>query len=156
MTTIACKPPILAADSRATEADYSALTDKFVKLYAVNSKVKPILGRVLMAAAGCEFAGELFRRWLIKGGEPDMVQKGVIFEVDGGSPIDVLILHKTGMYTANHLGVLIKIHDKFWAHGTGRQAAMAVMLRGGSAIEAVKTAAELDVHTGGRVTWMKL
>ena len=93
-------------------------------MYRVKSKVAPVLGEVLMAAAGCEFAGELFRAWLIRGGAPDLHARGVVDDPEGDSPLDVLLVHKSGAYVANHLGCLIRVRDKFWAHGTGRQGAL--------------------------------
>lgn len=156
MTTIAWDGRTLAADSRATESDGSARTDRFVKLYRVDSKVAPVLGEALFAAAGCEFAGELFRRWLERGGECDLVTRGVEENEEEGSPIDALIVHVSGVYTANHLGVLLPIRDRFWAHGTGRQGALAAMYCGRDARAAVKVAALLDNNTGGRVVSMQL
>lgn len=156
MTSIAWDGRTLAADSRATEEDGSARTDRFVKLYRVQSKVPPILGEVLMAAAGCEFAGEMFRLWLERGGDCDLHAKGVDYDEEGTSPIDVLLVHASGAFTANHLGCLIRIHDPFWAHGTGRQGALVAMRLGKDAVEAVRAVREFDSNTGGRVVAMQL
>lgn len=156
MTTVAFDGKTLAADSRATEEDGSAKTDRFTKLYRIQSKVDPVRGEVLVAAAGCEFAGELFKRWLERGGEPDLVSRGVVEDPDEGSPLDALIVHESGAYTANHLGVLIKVRDRCWAHGTGRQGALVAMDLGMDATEAVRRARKFDVYTGGRVVAMRL
>lgn len=156
MTTIAWDGCTLAADSRATEEDGSAKTDRFTKLYRIQSKVDPVCGEVLLAAAGCEFAGELFKRWLERGGEPDLVARGVVEDPQEGSPLDALVIHASGAYTANHLGCLIKVRDKFWAHGTGRQGALVAMDMGADAAEAVRRARKWDANTGGRVVSMTL
>jgi hypothetical protein len=156
MTTIAWDGKSLAADSRATEADGSARTDRFVKLYRVQCKVDPIRGEVLMAAAGCEFAGELFRQWLERGGNPDLVERGVRDDDEVGSPIDVLLVHASGAYTANHLCCFIKVRDQRWAHGTGRQGALCLMARGDDAAAAVRGVRKFDNATGGRVVSMTL
>lgn len=156
MTTIAYDGKVLAADSRATESDESAYTDRFTKLYRVNSKVPPIVGEVIMAAAGCEFAGQLFLEWLKKGGIPDLHTRGVEDDPEGGSPLDVLVVHKSGAYVANHLGCFIKVRDKFWAHGTGRQGALCLLAEGKSAAYAVKAVSKFDNNTGGRVVSMSL
>lgn len=156
MTTIAWDGRTLAADSRATEADGSARTDRFVKLYRLESKVPPVLGEVLFAASGCEFAGELFRRWLERGGDCDLVARGVQENEDEGSPLDALVVHASGAYTANHLGVLIEVRDRQWAHGTGRQGALVAMHLGVGAAAAVRAAARFDNNTGGRIVAMQL
>lgn len=156
MTTIAWDGKTLAADSRATESDESARTDKFTKIYRINSKVTPVVGEVLMAAAGCEFAGQLFLEWLKKGGVPDLYARGVVESPEGETPLDVLLVHKSGAYTANHLGCFIKVRDKFWAHGTGRQGALCLMAAGKTAAEAVKGVSKFDNNTGGRVVSMTL
>lgn len=157
MTTIAWDGRTLAADSRATESDGSARTDRFVKLFRIGDcRVHPVQGPVLFAASGCEFAGEMFRRWLERGGEPDLVARGVTDDPEGDSPIDCLIVHASGAYTANHLGILIKVSDRHWAHGTGRQAALAAMLCGRDARYAVWVASQFDNNTGGRIRSMTL
>jgi hypothetical protein len=68
----------------------------------------------------------------------------------------MLVVHKSGAYVANHLGCFIKVRDKFWAHGTGRQGALCLMAAGKSAAEAVKGVARFDNNTGGRIVSMKL
>jgi hypothetical protein len=156
MTTVAWDGKTLATDSRATESDGSARTDRFVKLYRINSKVAPIVGEVLLAAAGCEFAGQLFLEWLKKGGVPDLHIRGVVEDPEGESPLDVLLVHKSGAYVANHLGCFIKVRDKFWAHGTGRQGALCLMAEGKSAAYAVKAVSRFDNDTGGRIVAMSL
>lgn len=156
MTTIAWDGETLAADSRATEGDGSAFTDCFVKLFRVHSKVAPAKGEVLFAAAGDEFAGELFRRWLERGGECDLVARGISDDEEDGGGIDALVVHASGAYTANHLGVLIPLRDRHWAHGTGRQAALAAMRCGKGAAEAVRIAIAIDNNSGGQVVAMRL
>lgn len=156
MTTIAYKDGVLAADSRATVEDGSAYTDRFTKIYRVKSKVAPVIGEVLVAGAGCEFAGQLFLEWLKRGGPPDMHARGVTEDPEEGTPIDMLLVHKSGAYVANHLGCFIKVRDKFWAQGTGRQGALCLMAVGKSAAEAVKGVSKFDNNTGGLVVSMSL
>ncbi len=159
MTTIAArrgpKGWEISADSRATEEDGSAMTNRFTKLYRMKSKIEPITGDIIFAAAGCEFAGEALRLWLKKGGRLDLVDRGVT-ENDDGPPIDVLVIHKSGAYTANHLGIFIKVRDEFWAHGTGRQGALIAMDMGASTAEAVRRVRKYDANTGGRIVTMRL
>lgn len=151
MTTIAFDGRTLAADSRATEGDESAKS-RCVKMWRLRSRVAPVQGDVLLAMSGDEFAALLFKDWLEEGGEPKLVARGVRDDED----FDVLVVHKSGLYNANHLCRLERSAEEQWAHGTGRQAALAAMRCGKSAVDAVRIASGIDPYTGGRVVSMSL
>ena len=57
---------------------------------------------------------------------------------------------------ADRLCRLEQLDEDFWAAGSGRQAALAAMHCGKSAVEAVRIAARIDSFTGGRVVHMSL
>lgn len=144
MTTIAYKDGVLASDSRATWDDASS---KCVKMWKFTSKVDPVKGEVLLAVAGDLYAALLFKDWMMEGGKPDLHSRGV----DESNDFDALIVHKSGLYAANRLCRIDDIHEEYWAHGSGRQAALAAMRCGKSAIEAVRVASAIDTYTGGRI-----
>lgn len=154
MTTVAWDGSTLATDSRATEDDESAKSN-CIKMWRIQSKVAPVKGEILLAGAGNEFAMDLFRQWVENGGEPNLHSRGVTGGEDG-EEFDAFIVHKSGTYNANRLCCLIKNLEPQWAHGTGRQAALAAMKCGKSAVEAVRTAAQIDPFTGGKIVSMTL
>lgn len=154
MTTIAWDGKALAADSRATEDDESAKSN-CTKIWRIQSKIAPVKGEILLAGAGDEFAAHLFKEWLEAGGEPNLHARGVTGGEDG-EDFDAFIVHKSGTYNANRLCCFIKNLEPQWAHGTGRQAALAAMRCGKSAIDAVRIAAGIDPFTGGRIMSMSL
>ena len=145
MTTIAFRDGVLAADSRATWED--GTIGKCVKLYRLVSKVEPCRGPILLGIAGEVYAALLFHDWLRDGGEPKLHDRGVDTEDD----FDALIVHRSGLFLANRLCRIDFLPEDFCAFGSGRQAALAAMMCGKSAVEAVRIAARIDPHTGGRV-----
>lgn len=150
MTTIAYRDGVLASDSRATWDDYTK--SDCIKMWKLVSKVEPVKGPVLFGGAGDLYAALLFKDWLERGGEPNLHDRGV--ESDGD--FDALIVHATGIYGANRYCRLERITEPYWAHGSGRQAALAAMHCGKSAMDAVRMAARIDPFTGGRVVSMRL
>lgn len=150
MTTIAYRDGIIASDSRATWDDWSM--SKCVKLYRVKSKVDPVKGDVIVGTAGSGSASLLFVDWLEAGGPPALHDRGV----NEYTEFECLIVHKSGIWMADRLCRLEQLDEDFWAAGSGRQAALAAMHCGKSAVEAVRIAARIDSFTGGRVVHMSL
>jgi len=70
---------------------------------------------------------------------------------------DYLLLNNKGLYLATGFyGPRIKVHERFWAIGSGKDAAITAMRMGASAKEAVKIASLCDVNTGSKVHVRKL
>lgn len=150
MTTIAFRDGVIASDSRATWDDWSL--SRCVKLYRIKSRIDPVKGDVIVGTAGVSSAALLFVDWLEQGGEPRLHDRGV----DDTTEFECLVVHRTGVWTADRLCRLERLDEEFWACGSGRQAALAAMHCGKSALEAVRIAARIDPFTGGRVVSMAL
>jgi ATP-dependent HslUV protease subunit HslV len=150
MTTIAYRDGVLASDSRATYDDWTQ--SKCIKLYRAKSKVDPVKGDVLVGTAGHSSASLLFLDWLEVGGEPRLHDRGV----NEMTEFECLIVHKSGIWVGDRLCRLEKLEEDFWAAGSGRQAALAAMHCGKSAIDAVRMACRIDSFSGGRVVHMTL
>ena len=67
-----------------------------------------------------------------------------------------LVLDKSGIHAYDGSCTPYKIIDPFAAVGSGDMAALAAMHMGASPKEAVRVAAKVDSHTGGRVQSLKL
>lgn len=150
MTTIAYKDGVIASDSRATYDDWTK--SKCVKLYRAKSKIDPVKGDVIVATAGHSSASLLFLDWLEVGGEPRLHDRGV----NEMNEFECLIVHKSGVWIGDRLCRLEVLEEEFWAAGSGRQAALAAMHCGKSAVEAVRIACRIDSFSGGRVVSMSL
>lgn len=150
MTTVAYRAGILATDSQATWGD--GAKSKCVKMWRLVSKVEPVRGPILLAIAGDLYGALLFHDWLQEGGKPNLHDRGVDKDFD----FDALIVHKSGVFTANFLCRPDAMPDEFWAHGSGRHAALGAMHAGKSAIDAVRIATRVDPYSGGRIVTMQL
>ncbi len=151
MTTIAYRSGILASDSRVTWGGHIKASG--VKMWRVTSRVEPIKGEVLIGVAGYLAAAGLFVDWVQAGGEPKLKERGVEGE---DADFGALIVHRTGLYTADHLCRFEPMTEDFWADGSGTLAALGAMAKGASALEAVRIAARFDCYTGGRIVSMTL
>ena len=145
MTTIAYKDGVLASDTRATWDD--GVKSKCTKIWRITSKVEPVKGQVLLAAAGNLYIALIFRDWLEAGGEA-----GLYRWIDGEeTDFDAIIVHKSGLYSSNQLCRITENEEPYWAAGTGCKYALGAMHCGKSAIGAVRVAAHFDAYTGGRI-----
>lgn len=150
MTTIAYRDGVLAADSRATWDD--GVASKVVKMWALLSKIEPVKGAILLATAGDLYAALLFKDWLESGGEPRLHDRGVGEQHD----FEAVIVHKSGIYSANRLCRIVENPEPFWAAGSGCKFALAAMHCGKSARDAVQVAMHFDPYTAGRINTMTL
>ncbi len=150
MTTIAFRDGILAADSAATWDD--GVRSRVVKMWEVASKVDPVKGRCLLATAGDLYSALLFKDWLEAGGDPRLHERGVGDSVD----FEAVIVHKSGLYSANRFCRITENVEPYWAAGSGCKYALAAMRCGRSAVEAVRVAMDFDPYTAGRINSMTL
>ena len=136
MTTIACDGKSIAADSK---TDMDGIPDTCRKL--LRAKNGDILG-----FAGDTGSGMKFQKWY----DSERVDSCDLGETC------VLVLHPEGSMTLWDSTLFpMKVRRKFFAIGSGAQAAMAVMMSGGTARKAVEVACKLDASSGGPVVEMK-
>ncbi len=156
MTTIAFKDGVIAADSRVTYETEGGGSTKHIctKLFRrtiKTGKKKPV--DVIIATAGQSSPGMVFVDWFSQSGGI-----GPTPEVFIGNDADFacLILTPHGLFEADRFCRPELILDSFYAVGSGRKEALAIMHYGGSARDAVRIAAKIDPYTGGRITTMTL
>lgn len=70
--------------------------------------------------------------------------------------VDILIARESGIYFLDALFREAKICEKYYAIGSGSQAAMVAMNMGATAVEAVREAIKVDLYSGGRVRSLSL
>lgn len=149
MTTIAYRSGVIAADSRETwESEAGGSTvHRCTKLF------KKKVGRreIIMGTAGATYSAMMFVDWFGSAAPPpSALVEMLTLEED----FDVLILDRGKVYTSNHLCRPVEVMDRFFAVGSGRKAAIAAMLCGKGAIEAVKIACMLDPYSAPPIVHM--
>lgn len=70
--------------------------------------------------------------------------------------VDILILRKTGIYCLDPQFREVRVTGKYYAIGSGSQAAMVAMNMGADAVGAIREAIKVDQWTGGRVRSLRL
>ena len=144
MTTIACDGKILAVDSQVTTGNSVAFyTNKLMRW-----------SDGYFALCGDFQHNGAFKAWL----EKAHTSSERVPPETGGAFEDMSALFTDGD------GVLYEVGDQLWpweskipaALGSGADIALTVMRRGGTAVEAVREACKYDIHTGGRVNWVKI
>ena len=140
MTTIAVCDTIMAAD---TQGRFEDIIMEMHKIFRVRDELIGTCGNYDNAVRFVE----LYRK-----GQPMPKENG-----NDGSDFDYLLLNEKGLYLATGFyGPRTKVHEKFWAIGSGKEAAITAMRMGASAKEAVKMASLCDVYTGSKVQVRKL
>lgn len=138
MTTVAWDGETLASDSQVQ--DHHICPDPYQKLYRVGGAIIGCAGSVTEWTQAVE--------WLRAGASPEFKPKL--------TDISLLLVRANGR--AFYLeGDLVPMRaGKLAAVGTGSGFALAAMLAGASAPEAVRIACRLDVGSGGRVQTLRL
>lgn len=157
MTTIAYLNGIVAADSQETWQSEAGGASKHrcVKLYRKTVPTPDGKGveDVIIATAGATYSGMVFVDWFGSNTEPpETLTQGVGLDED----FDCLIITPRGVFVANRMCRPIKLEDEFISVGSGRKAAIAAMMCGKSAVEAVEIACRVDPYTSGPVVSMSL
>lgn len=134
MTTIAWDGHTLASDSQATKNS--------VPMYGVQKIYR--LDDALIAGAGDWSDVQKFVDWWKH-------KASAIDYPDTSDHFEAIVVTKDGAFTYGDCKFGLAITKPSYAIGSGEQAAMALMARGASAVEAVRGAMELDVYTGGDV-----
>lgn len=143
MTTIAYRDGVLAADTRAWGVDKVPVGNK-TKVF--RTKNNYLLG-VSSAVIGCS---RLVREWV----EDGMDMKSLPIERNRDKvDFDALLISPKGeciLLDGNWMPS-DPVKSEFYAIGSGKDFAMAAMVCGQSAVEAVVTASKLDAWTGSEV-----
>lgn len=138
MTTIAVRAGWMAADSRETDT-HEALdhcfitTDKSVKIFRLPD------GRVYGGADASEDIQRLYLSLLKKAPPPAL------------GHITALLMHPSGKVEIYEGNIWARVHEPFYAIGTGAAFAVAAMKAGANARRAVKIATEMDPYSGGKI-----
>lgn len=138
MTTVAVKDNIIAAD---TQGRFEGCIMTMHKIFRVRDELIGICGDF---DAAIEFV-KLYRE-----------DKHPIKPDDTETDFDYLLLNSKGIYLTTGYGIPMKIIEKFWAIGSGKEAAITAMRMGATAKEAVKMASLVDCYTGSKVMEKKL
>ena len=138
MTTIAVKDSIMAGDTQGTFEGCLMLMNKIFK---VKDELIGVCGDY---DAAVDFV-ETYKKY-----------KRPTKPEDTEANFDYLLLNNKGCYLATGYGPRTKVLEKFWAIGSGKEAAITAMRMGATAKEAVKMASLIDVFTGSRVMERKL
>lgn len=141
MTTVCWDGRTLASDSQIQEDD-AIEPGGLRKIYKI--------GNVLAGFAGNVENGMEFILWLKAGADP--ANKPTKFDRD----FKALVIRPSGR-AYGYEGRLVPCRcGKITAIGTGRTAALAAMMAGASAEQAVRIAIQLDPNSGGRVRVLDL
>jgi ATP-dependent protease HslVU (ClpYQ) peptidase subunit len=147
LTTIAYRDGIIAADTRVT---FGGRAHRCTKLYRKTLGAGRNKHDVVLAVAGEASPALLFVDWFGSGAPiPDMLRSH-------GGDFSCLILTPDGLFEADVFCRPERVLDEFYAIGSGARGALAAMVCGKSAIEAVAVAAVHDIYTGGDIEWMSL
>ncbi len=140
MTTVAARDGIMAAD---TQGCFESIKMKLIKIIRVHGEL-----------FGCCGDYDKFIDFI------ELCKQGKIKDINGSdkdADFDYLLLNNKGLYLATGFrGPQVKIHEGFFAIGSGKEAAITAMRMGASAKEAVKMAHLCDVYTGSEVQVKKL
>jgi len=142
MTTVAVRDGIMAAD---TQGQFEGTIMEMHKIFKIRDELIGICGNFDRAILFIQA----------------YKQNKIIPKENGNdkddSDFDYLLLNNKGLYLATGFhGPRVKIHERFWSIGSGKDAAITAMRMGATSKEAVKMASLCDVYTGSKVQVRKL
>ena len=141
MTTVAVCDGMMAAD---TQGQFEGVIMEMHKIFRVRDSLIGFCGDY---DAVIQFL-ELYKKNKTK----DLKTIG-----EKDADFDYLLLNSKGVYLATGFcGPLVKIHESFFAIGSGKASAITAMRMGASAKEAIKMASLIDVYTGSKIHVRKL
>lgn len=141
MTTIAVNLKSMAGDSKVAGSGSIYHCDKVFRI-----------GDSLVGVAGNVQNTTKFLAWFRKECPPDEVA----MDLSDDKTFEAVVVNADGIFYYADCVEPDKLHEKFFAIGSGAMAAMAAMLVGKSPAEAVKIAAKLDHNTGGPIKVLEL
>lgn len=144
MTVIAWDGLIMAGDKRTN----------FGGLHATTTKVHRLPDGSLAGCAGNTAQIAEMVHWLAQGAD---VGKIPASQRDAKECVSMLVVYPNGhLWQYENTPYPIRIENKFWAIGSGRDFAMAAMRLGRSALDAVALACELDMNCGNGIDALTL
>ena len=143
MTTVAVKDNIMAAD---TQGRYDGMMMEMHKIFRVRGMLIGVCGDFDQAIEFVRFYKE----------DKHLLTNAVTEIVNDKNDFDYLLLNEKGLYLATGYGPQIKVHEDFFAIGSGKEPAITAMRMGATAKEAIRMASLCDVYTGSKVMVRKL
>lgn len=140
MTTVAANLSCMAADLKVTDGDCSYLANKLWVIHGC-----------LVGVAGRAQDTNVFLEWFMAGRKKN---ERPIINQEQENTFEALVLNHQGLFIFWDCGMPDKIdtcHRPYYAIGTGKPIALAMMRRGHSPREAVQMASEIDNGTGATV-----
>lgn len=147
MTTVAFRDGVIAADTLGIKGVSARRICK--KLWRMENAV--------IGFAGNYQDGVNFVEWWRKGHNMSELPKFIQYRGSDDAPdFTAIVLTKAGAFEWTEHFQSTPIPDEFYAVGSGQMAALAAMVMGASADEAVRIASQVDVYTGTQVETMSL
>lgn len=135
MTTIACTLTEMAADTAVANSGPLYHADKMFRV-----------GVSIFGTAGDGFMDLAFIEWVKSSRRsPQSLQK--MIPLEHRDDISILEIRPGGIYLWNGWGIPERIHEKFYAIGSGAMVAIEALTRGATPAEAVKSATRWDEYT---------
>lgn len=100
----------------------------------------------LMASSGNEGPASIFEDWFQHGDWDEPLEP--MYNLEENDVFTTVILGKDGLHVADKFMRLYRIHDRYYATGTGGCAALAVLIAGCGINTAMETAIKMDPHSG--------
>ena len=142
MTTIAVRDGVMACDSMVTVSSKHGGTRAF---YHWAPKVVRVENE-LIGGAGDSDGMALWVDWYIEG----QYLNDELWQLFSEHDFDIVVLHEDGaLESSDQGGVIERIHEPFYAIGSGSKAALGAMHRDATAEEAINIAKLIDPNTGG-------
>lgn len=138
MTTIAANLECMAADSAVVSGGPLYHADKIFRL-----------GLSLVGTAGDGYMSLAFIEWFRTKRNIHTLHK--MIPIDHRDEILIMELKPGGIYLWNGWGLAERIHEKFYAIGSGSMSAIEAMARGATPQEAVKSATRWDENSDGPI-----
>ena len=144
MTVIAWDGTTLAGDKRTS----------FGGLHATTTKVQRLPNGVMVGCAGNTAQIWEMVHWLAQGADPEKLPA---IQRDAKECVTMLVVYRNGeLWQYENSPYPIRIEDKQWAIGSGRDFAIAAMRLGRTAAQAVALTCELDMSCGNGVDALML
>lgn len=144
MTTIACTLTEMSADTAVVNSGPLYHADKIFRI-----------GLSLYGTAGDSYMCLAFIEWLKSAKRsPQALQKQIAIE--HRDEIAVMELRPGGIYLWNGWGIAERIHEKYYAIGSGSMVAIHALARGESTSDAIRAAMKWDENTDAPIQTEKL
>ena len=150
MTTIAFDGRYISTDGRAT-AGNMIIGKVAKKLFEFEGTVGGVKRRVVFAGAGLYESINLVQGWLEGGGDVMSIDKDDEFPSIEKETFQGILISDDGQHIALEDGLIGMLSESPMIAGSGGPFAVAAMMCGKRADEAVKIACEIDTGSGGKI-----